>query len=110
MQDAGNELTAQPHERLEPARPVGAARRVVGALSRASDAQLALLISAVLFVLAAWPLALVDVPPFQDLPNHLAAITVIEHPERYPEFVFNGYFKTNSALFTWLLFVGRVVG
>ena len=48
--------------------------------------------------------------PFQDLPNHLATITVIRHLDLYPEFVFNGYFKTNSALFTWLLLVGNVVG
>jgi hypothetical protein len=75
-----------------------------------SDGQLALLLSAGLFVLAAWPVLLVAIPPFQDLPNHLAAITVIEHPAEYPDFVFNGLLKTNSALFTWLLFVGRVVG
>ena len=37
-------------------------------------------------------------------------MTVIQHPDRYPEFVFNGFFKTNSALFTWLLLVGNVVG
>jgi hypothetical protein len=61
-------------------------------------------------VLAAWPLALVSVPPLQDLPNHLATITVLEHPDRYPDLVFNGFFKTNSALFTWLLLVGRAVG
>ncbi len=75
-----------------------------------SDGRLALLCSAVLFLLAAWPLVLVAVPPFQDLPNHLAAITVIQHPGDYPDFVFNGLLKTNSALFTWLLYVGRVVG
>jgi hypothetical protein len=75
-----------------------------------TDGQLALLLGAVLFVLAAWPLVLVEVPPFQDLPNHLAAITVIQHPALYPELVFNGLLKTNSALFTWLLIVGRVVG
>jgi hypothetical protein len=77
---------------------------------RIPDGQLALLLSAVLFVLAAWPVALVAIPPFQDLPNHLAAITVIQHPAAYPELVFNGLYKTNSALFTWLLVVGRVVG
>jgi hypothetical protein len=77
---------------------------------RTTDGQLALLLSAVLFVLAAWPVLLVAIPPFQDLPNHLAAITVIQHPAAYPELVFNGLFKTNSALFTWLLLVGRVVG
>ncbi len=116
MQEIANELTAQPHEGLDSALdgpssgPLRAGRRALEALGRATDVQLALLVSAVLFLVAAWPLALVDVPPFQDLPNHLAAVTVIEHPERYPEFVFNGYLKTNSVLFTWLLFVGRAVG
>src|SRR5579863_2666416 len=79
-------------------------------LARATDGELALLIAALLFLLAAWPLALVALPPLQDLPNHLAATTVIEHQDRYPGFVFNGFFKTNSALFTWLLLVGRLVG
>jgi hypothetical protein len=88
----------------------GFGRRIAADLARATDTQLALLISAVLFLVAAWPLSLVDVPPYQDLPNHLATVTVIRHLERYPEFVFNGYFKTNSALFTWLLVVGKVVG
>src|SRR4051812_26162638 len=75
-----------------------------------TERQLALLVSGVLFVLAAWPIALTEVPPYQDLPNHLAAITVIEHPEQYPEFVFNGFFKTNAALFAWLYLVGKLVG
>jgi hypothetical protein len=89
---------------------IGLTQRLLATLARASDGQLALLLSTVLFVLSAWPLLLVQIPPFQDLPNHLAAITIIQHPERYPEFVFNGFFKTNSALFTWLLVVGRLVG
>lgn len=84
--------------------------RARAAVSRATDAQLATGIGVVLFALAAWPLALTDVPPYQDLPNHLAAVTVITHPERYPEFVSNGFLKTNSALFTWLYFVAKVVG
>jgi hypothetical protein len=88
----------------------GLAERLAAGLARATDGQVALLLSAVLFLIAAWPIGLVDLPPFQDLPNHLATIAVIQHPERYPEFVFNGYFKTNSALFTWLLLVGNVVG
>ena len=67
-----------------------------------SDQHVALLVSAALFVVGAWPLALTEVPPYQDLPNHLAAVTVIENLERYPEFVFNGFFKTNAALFAWL--------
>lgn len=83
---------------------------VAATLARATDGELALLIGAALFLLAAWPLALVALPPLQDLPNHLAAATVIEHRDRYPGFVFNGFFKTNSALFTWLLLVGRPLG
>ena len=75
-----------------------------------TDGQLALVVSAVLFVFAAWPLALTEVPPYQDLPNHLAALTVIENPGKYPEFVFNGFFKTNAALFAWLYVVGKLVG
>jgi hypothetical protein len=88
----------------------GVGRSFATGLARVTDRQLALVIGSVLFVLAAWPLALVDVPPFQDLPNHLATVTVIKHLDHYPEFVFNGYFKTNSALFTWLLVVGNAVG
>jgi hypothetical protein len=75
-----------------------------------SDQHVALLVSAALFVVGAWPLALTEVPPYQDLPNHLAAVTVIQNLERYPEFVFNGFFKTNAALFAWLFVVGKLVG
>ena len=77
-------------------------------LAKLSDGQLALLISAALFVLCAWPLALTEVPPYQDLPNHLAAVVVMENPSRYPEFAFNGFFKTNAALFAWLFLLGKV--
>ena len=66
--------------------------------------------SGVLFVVGAWPLALTEVPPYQDLPNHLATVEVIDHLEAYPEYVFNGFFKTNAALFTFLLFAGKVIG
>jgi hypothetical protein len=75
-----------------------------------TDNQLALVISAVLFVAGSWCLALTEVPPYQDLPNHLATLTVIENPKLYPEYIFNGFFKTNAALFTWLHLVGKVVG
>lgn len=64
----------------------------------------------VLFVLSAFPLLLVEVPPYQDLPNHLASIHVVEHADKYPEFVFNGHFKTNGALFAWLHLVGKLTG
>ncbi len=77
---------------------------------RLSDTQLALAASAVLFVVGAWPLALTEVPPYQDLPNHLATLTVIENIKSYPEYVFNGFFKTNAALFTWLHLVGKIGG
>jgi hypothetical protein len=85
------------------ARPVDFATKV-------TNNQLALAISIALFASAAWPIALTEIPPFQDLPNHLAAVTVITHPSSYPEFVFNGFLKTNSALFTWLYFVGKLTG
>ncbi|HSO36006.1 MAG TPA: hypothetical protein VLT33_25940, partial [Labilithrix sp.] len=75
-----------------------------------TDNHVALLVSAALFLIAAWPLALTEVPPYQDLPNHLAATTVIDNPGRYPEFVFNGFFKTNAALFAWLYVVGKLAG
>jgi hypothetical protein len=118
MQEFADEFSLPQHEAaLDPALGSspsvelgGLGRGITSALNGATDRQLTLIVSAVLFVVAAWPLALVDVPPFQDLPNHLAAVAVIRHLDRYPEFVFNGYFKTNSALFTWLLLVGNVVG
>ena len=75
-----------------------------------SDRQLSLLLGGVLFVLGAWPLALTEVPPYQDLPNHLATVEVIQNLRSYPEYVFNGFFKTNAALFTWLFFAGKVIG
>jgi hypothetical protein len=113
MQKVLPDFVAQRGDVVRPAPPVVGASglRVVAArLTRTTDAQLALLIGLVLFALAAWPLALVEVPPLQDLPNHLAAISIIQHPDRYPEFVFNGFLKTNSALFTWVLVLGRVIG
>jgi hypothetical protein len=73
-----------------------------------TDSGLCWAISAILFCLCAWPLVLTDVPPYQDLPNHLAAAHILWHAERYPEFVANGFLKTNAALFTWLYFVGKV--
>ena len=115
MQKIGPELlldrreAALAEDRSAAAAP-GPWQRLVDSFARWTDGQLALLLSAVLFVLAAWPMLLVEVPPLQDLPNHLAAITVIQNPDQYPELVFNGLFKTNSALFTWLLLVGRVTG
>lgn len=75
-----------------------------------SDVQVGLVVSVVLFGIGAWPLALTEVPPYQDLPNHLATLTVIENLKAYPEYVFNGFFKTNAALFTWLHLLGKLTG
>ena len=80
----------------------------VSRLAKLTDTQLALLVSAALFVLCAWPIALTEVPPYQDLPNHLAAVVVMENPSRYPEFAFNGFLKTNAALFAWLYLFGKI--
>lgn len=78
--------------------------------SSLADNQLALVISAVLFVCAAWPLAVVRIPPYQDLPGHLAAVTILANPDRYPELVATGFMKPNSFFFLWTLTVGRSIG
>lgn len=77
---------------------------------RFSDGQLLLIVGSALFVLCGWPILLTPVPPYQDLPNHLAAVAVMENPGLYPEFVFNGFFKTNAALFAWLHVFGKLGG
>ena len=65
-----------------------------------------MLVALALFALAAWPLLLVELPPFQDLPNHVATAHIIAHPELYPQYVFNGFFKSNSLLTLWIHLVG----
>jgi hypothetical protein len=79
---------------------------VLGLTGALSDARLVGLTAVVLFVLYAWPLLLVAVPPFQDLPNHLASAHIIQHPDLYPEFAFNGLFKSNALLTLWLWVFG----
>jgi hypothetical protein len=77
-------------------------------LADLTDLRLSLLFALVLFVLAAWPLLLVELPPFQDLPNHLATAHIIAHPALYPQYAFNGFFRSNSLLTLWLsAFGGR---
>ncbi len=93
---------------MESRQPLGQA--ILKQLSPWTDRQLAWLMTFILFAGFAWPLALVDVPPYQDLPNHLASVAVVQRIEQYPEFVFNGLFKTNTALFAWLLAVRPAVG
>lgn len=75
-----------------------------------SDARLTWTISAVLLALASWPLLLVELPPLQDLPNHLVSVEVIQHPERYPDLVVNGFLKTNSPFFLFVATVGEWIG
>ena len=71
-----------------------------------SNARLTLLIALVLFALAAWPLLLVDLPPFQDLPNHVATAQIVAHPDLYPQYIFNGLFKSNCLLTLWFHLFG----
>lgn len=75
-----------------------------------TPARLVAVLGSVLFVIGATPVFLVASPPLQDLPNHLASATVILNPSAYPEYVFNGFNKTNSALFAWLAYVAPLVG
>ncbi|HEY8041300.1 MAG TPA: hypothetical protein VIF15_15945 [Polyangiaceae bacterium] len=79
-------------------------------VGRASDRELATWLGAALLAGAALPLLLVRQPPYQDLAGHLAAVTVVQNPGDYPEYVFNGFLKTNGALtaFVWLL--AKLVG
>jgi len=95
----------------EPARTsAGPWPQPAGAIARAfadlGDAQLVCIIGSLLFVLAAWPLLLVELPPLQDLPNHVATAHIVAHPELYPEFQFNGLFKSNCLLTLWFYLLG----
>jgi hypothetical protein len=74
--------------------------------SSPSNARLTLLFALVLFAVAAWPLLLVDLPPFQDLPNHVAAAHIVAHLDLYPEYAFNGFFKSNCLLTLWFHLFG----
>ena len=75
-------------------------------LAALSDARLTWLIALVLFALSAWPLLLVDLPPLQDLPNHVATAHIIAHPDLYPQYTFNGLFKSNALLTLWFTVLG----
>jgi uncharacterized membrane protein len=80
----------------------GQPRSLVRWLDSLSNRTLVLGVGATLFVLSAWPLLLVAVPPFQDLPNHLASGYVAEHLDAYPDLAFNGLLKSNALLELWL--------
>lgn len=83
-----------------------ARRPLLPGLAGLTDARLTLLVGLLLLALAAWPLLLVRLPPFQDLPNHVATAHIVAHPDLYPEYVFNGFLKSNSLLALWLYVVG----
>jgi hypothetical protein len=75
-------------------------------LAELSDARLVALVAMALFALAAWPLLLVDLPPLQDLPNHVATAHIVAHPDLHPQYAFNGLFRSNSLLTLWLSLTG----
>ncbi len=75
-----------------------------------SDRRVATTLSVAFFVSLAWPIFFLDVPPYQDLPGHLATVTVLRHPELYPDFASNGWFKANAALVAWTYFAGGAIG
>ncbi len=77
-----------------------------GAFAGLSDARLTGLVALALFALAAWPLLLVELPPLQDLPNHVATAHIVAHLDLYPEYVFNGLFKSNALLTLWFYVLG----
>ena len=83
--------------------PEGGVARALAALS---DARLVLIVGSALFALSAWPLLLVGLPPLQDLPNHVATAHIVAHPQLYPEFQFNGLFKSNCLLTLWFYLLG----
>jgi hypothetical protein len=79
---------------------------VVERVAALTDARLVALIALALFALDAWPLLLVNLPPLQDLPNHVATAHIVAHPELYPQYAFNGLLKSNSLLTLWFMVLG----
>jgi hypothetical protein len=84
--------------------------KLVERIAHLSDEWLGVLIGAALFVLSAWPLFAVQVPPYQDLPDHLATVCVLLDPHHYPDFVTNGWLKTNSVFVGLVYVLAKLVG
>ncbi len=78
--------------------------------ARLGDGALAGLLGAALFGFAAAPLFFVRHPPFQDFAEHVAAAAMAAHPEEFPAYAFNGFFKTNSAFVAFAWLAGKVLG
>jgi hypothetical protein len=74
-----------------------------------TNAALLLKISGLLWVLSCVPIFISKALPFQDLPNHMASMSIVEHLSSYPEFASTGLLKTNSALFA-ILTAARAFG
>ena len=83
---------------------------LAGRLAELSDRRLATLIGAILFAMAGWPLLVLRLPPYQDLPDHLATVCVLLNPERYPEFVSNGWFKADSFFYLACYAMAKHIG
>lgn len=52
-----------------------------------------------LFALFAWPLLVVELPPYQDVPGHTAAVHILRHLATFPDFKATTFFKTNALYF-----------
>lgn len=79
-------------------------------IERLSDVALANVISVLLFLLAAWPQLILKFPPYQDLPDHLATIFVLQHPQRYPEFISTGILHSNAIFATFVYYASPFLG
>ena len=79
-------------------------------MDRPSDRALATFIGGGLFLVAAWPLFFLRLPPYQDLPDHLSTVCVLLDPTRYPEYVSNGFFKANSLFVFTTYLMAKVIG
>ena len=75
-----------------------------------ADEALAAALGAGLFATAAVPWLFVRQPPLQDYAEHVAAARVAGHLADFPEDVFNGFFKTNSAFVTFAWLAGKAIG
>lgn len=64
----------------------------------------------ILWLLAVWPLFVLDQLPHEDLPGHVAAAYVTDHLAAYPEYVAATGLRTNSALLSWLHLAAPALG
>jgi hypothetical protein len=103
-------ITPSAEPRSEPAAPDASPRnahRGVGRLTRLSAASPLApawsVVFALLSVAAVFPVLRADYPPLQDLPQHLAAISVLRH---YPDLNLGAYFELAFARTQYLAYYG----